>query len=65
MPHPEVVTGSSSSFLGKKEQTMLKCASLTTGNVASYNSEIPASMGNSVLCVQTSDNGNMSSVLTG
>ena len=48
MLHPEADTGSSSSCWGKKEQTVSKCASLTTRVVASHNFEIPASVGNSV-----------------
>ena len=48
MPHPEADNGSSGPCWDKKEQTVSKCASLTTRTVASHNSEIPASVGNSV-----------------
>ena len=65
MSHPKAGTSSSGPCWGKKEQTMSKCASLTTGTMASHNSEILAYVGNSVLCVRTDENGNMSSVLTG
>ena len=48
MPHPKDDTGSSGSCWGKKEQIVSKCASLTTRTMASHNSEIPASVGNSI-----------------
>ena len=65
MLHPEADTGSSILCWSKKEQTVSKCALLTTRTVASHKSEILASVGNYVLCVRANDNGNMSSVLTG
>ena len=48
MPHLEADTGSSDPCWGKKEQTMSKCASLTIETVASHDSGIPTSVGNSV-----------------
>ena len=37
MPHPKADTSSFGPCMGKKEQTVSKCASLTTGTVASHN----------------------------
>ena len=48
MPYLEADTGSSGPCWGKKEQTMVKCASLTIGTMASHNSKIPTFVGNSV-----------------
>ena len=45
---------------GKKEQTMLECASLTIRTVVSLNSGTSAFVGNLVSCAQVDGNGNMS-----
>ena len=46
MSHPEADVGSCGPCWDKKEQTASKGALLTIGTMASYNSEIPTSVGN-------------------
>ena len=64
MPYSKADTGSFGPGLGKKEQTVSECASLTIGTVVSHNSGTSASMGNRFSCAQAYGNENMSLVLT-
>ena len=65
MPYSEANIGTSGPHWGKKEQTVLECASLTIGTVVSHNSGTSTFVGSPVSCAQADGNGNMSSILSG
>ena len=62
--HPETDTDSLGPCWGKEEQTASLHVPLMTKTMVSRNSEIPASEGNLISCVQAGDKGNTSSAST-
>ena len=63
--HPTTDIGSSDPFLDKEEQITSVRVLLTLETMVSRKFRISVFEGNPVSCVQTSDNGNTSSALTG